>query len=352
MQIVFISGYLQSGKDTVGDILCRHLSFKRYSFAEKLKDEVAEMHNFSRSSLDTTHGKRDSVRRLLIDHGMKRRDENINHWVEKLWEQIEIDNCSHLVITDWRFPNELAEITRRAKSAVIVTIRVNRWSQPPLFDPSELALDDFDFDHVIQNQGMIKELRRSVRDVAISANIAHAFVTDVDDTLLEWSKHFCDSDHNSLSQLPNGGNQLKDRVRQFNRSTIFSKLDPLPGAVETLKRIKNIGGWIIAVTSCETSDFDDVTTKLRLDNLQRCFGDVIDEIVIFPLWCPKKIDVVECFYVDDDIMNLYIRRNFEGVGSDTLCLFSKTKVSVENVDVVCEWEDVWQKFSCYVKCRS
>jgi hypothetical protein len=65
------------------------------------------------------------------------------------------------IITDTRFPNELAAITRHSG----ITIRVNRThaNQTKSSHSSERALDHVnDWDHVIENDGTRDELRAKV----------------------------------------------------------------------------------------------------------------------------------------------------------------------------------------------
>lgn len=81
------------------------------------------------------------------------------------------------IITDTRFPNELAAIKERGG----VSIRINRdmymdlpeggvarASHNPTFDnyhPSETALDNAPFDYIIDNNGTIEELANKLRNV-------------------------------------------------------------------------------------------------------------------------------------------------------------------------------------------
>lgn len=82
-----------------------------------------------------------------------------NIWVNALFADYEKD--SNWIITDVRFPNEAQAI--KDKGGIV--IRVNRDYQNPLMPEigipehlSETALDDYEFDHVIDNNGSIEEL--------------------------------------------------------------------------------------------------------------------------------------------------------------------------------------------------
>ena len=65
------------------------------------------------------------------------------------------------IITDMRFPNEMEAVELREG----VTIKVVRPGTAVGTHPSEIALDDAYFDHVISNDGTIEDLIEKVRQV-------------------------------------------------------------------------------------------------------------------------------------------------------------------------------------------
>jgi hypothetical protein len=75
------------------------------------------------------------------------------------------------IITDMRFPNEIAAVELREG----ITIRVNRDNGTREIDtnphPSETALDDAKFDYVIENDGTLDELVEKVRAILIREKI-------------------------------------------------------------------------------------------------------------------------------------------------------------------------------------
>jgi dephospho-CoA kinase len=173
--IIMISGWMRSGKDTVGNHLCERFGFNRFAFADVLKDEVSEKWQIARSSLDTQEGKSviietedgqwKAVREILITYGEQCRKANINHWVEKVIQSIDETRCQNCVITDWRFPNEhhvLKESMSKRFNTVIYTWRINRWDAPPFSDPTELALDAFPFDSCIENRNDVNHLLQKI----------------------------------------------------------------------------------------------------------------------------------------------------------------------------------------------
>ena len=63
------------------------------------------------------------------------------------------------IITDTRFPNEAQAI--KSKGGIVV--KVTRPGEQQGTHPSEIALDDWDFDVVIENNGSIEDLIEKVK---------------------------------------------------------------------------------------------------------------------------------------------------------------------------------------------
>ena len=80
---------------------------------------------------------------------------------------------SNWIITDCRFPNEAQAVKQRGG----IVIRVNRGKTPvpegalkAMVDrshPSETSLDNYEFDHVIDNNGSIEELVEKVKQLKL-----------------------------------------------------------------------------------------------------------------------------------------------------------------------------------------
>jgi hypothetical protein len=76
------------------------------------------------------------------------------------------------IITDMRFPNELEAVKSRGG----ITIRINRISDEAgqyetKEHPSETALDNSEFDYVIDNNGTIVQLIEKVKEILVKENI-------------------------------------------------------------------------------------------------------------------------------------------------------------------------------------
>lgn len=82
-----------------------------------------------------------------------------NAWVNALMHEYRGDNW---IITDCRFHNEAYAV--RDRDGIIV--RVNRPGNGPVNNHiSETAIDGFDFDYVINNDGDLEDLRTKVKDL-------------------------------------------------------------------------------------------------------------------------------------------------------------------------------------------
>ena len=212
--ILGISGRIGSGKDTVGNIIQMlaltndpTVNWEIKKYAGKLKEiasiltgatlEQLEDQDFKKREMGPEWGI--TYRELLQKVGTEAMRNVIheNVWVNALMADynngasIEIKDVnatfmgakiesvkvkqeeSNWIITDMRFPNEMDAV--KAKGGI--TIRVNRpysttggngipatFSQTQ-FHPSETALDNHEFDYVIDNNGSISDLIDKVRTI-------------------------------------------------------------------------------------------------------------------------------------------------------------------------------------------
>jgi hypothetical protein len=199
-------GLIGSGKDTVADRLVTQYNFKRESFANTLKDAVAAVFGWDRKKLEGLT-KEDRAWREQVDQWWAQRL-NIPHltprWVLQQWgtevirrgfhddmwvaslEHRLLYNKQDVVISDCRFPNEVASI-RNVGGKII---RVIRGEEPEWFPvaieaclgdanaivylkqnnvhESEWAWANTVFDAVIVNDGTLEELYETVAALANS----------------------------------------------------------------------------------------------------------------------------------------------------------------------------------------
>jgi hypothetical protein len=171
--IIGVSGYARSGKDTVADHLADKYSFSRISFAAPMKKAMYILNpivssdsigNFRYKDLVDVYGldkaKEDNpeIRRLLQIFGTEvgRSMFGENFWVDLALKNVGSEN---IVVTDVRFKNEADKI--RSLGGQIW--RVNRASVKPVTGHvSEIDLDDYNFDYVIDNDYSILEMYENI----------------------------------------------------------------------------------------------------------------------------------------------------------------------------------------------
>jgi hypothetical protein len=148
--IIGVCGFIGSGKDTVADYLTNFHGFRRESFANTLKDAVAQVFGWDRTMLE---GRTKMARewREQVDPWWAERL-NMPHltprWVLQYWgtevcrkafhDDIWIASLENklrnskddIVISDCRFPNEIKSI----KNAGGIVVRVVRGPEPEWYD--------------------------------------------------------------------------------------------------------------------------------------------------------------------------------------------------------------------------
>lgn len=191
--IIGICGLIGSGKGTVADYLIDQHSFQKISFADKLKDAVAEMFDWPRPMLEGVTpqsrawrerpdqfwsqelGRDITPRYVLQVFGTEcmRQGFYDGIWVSLVKKKIQENPDINWVIPDTRFPNEVNMI----KSVGGSVWRVKRGENPLWFDhykyhgvepqdthPSEWAWAHSDFDHVITNDDTVAQLHQTIEN--------------------------------------------------------------------------------------------------------------------------------------------------------------------------------------------
>lgn len=204
--IIGICGLIGSGKDTVADYLVNVHGFRRESFAGTLKDAVAAVFGWDRTLLEgrtkASREWREQVdpwwaERLKMPHltprwvlqywgtEVMRKGFHDDMWIAAIENKIR-NSKDNVVISDCRFPNEIASI-HGANGLIIRTCRgpdpqwfhaaevVNRgptqnlsWASNKAIlesfnvHASETAWIGTNFDHVLDNNGTMDELYAQV----------------------------------------------------------------------------------------------------------------------------------------------------------------------------------------------
>jgi hypothetical protein len=148
--IIGICGFIGSGKDTIADYLVNLHHFRRESFANTLKDAVAQIFGWDRTMLEgrTKQARewREQVdpwwaqrlgipnltpRFILQQWGTEVCRKNFHNdiWIASLENKLR-NSTDDVVISDCRFPNEIKAI----KQAGGIVVRVVRGPEPEWYD--------------------------------------------------------------------------------------------------------------------------------------------------------------------------------------------------------------------------
>ena len=163
--IILLSGKAGSGKDAAALILCEEMQFHRLAFADILKEDVAQKTcipvQFFHIKKDVIYDAGISYRSLLINHATAAKAADIDIYARQVADIILQQPTQRWVISDWRHYSELKCLLDRGLG--VVTVRVNRPATTLRSHFTETELDNFDFDHVIENDGSISDLRDKLK---------------------------------------------------------------------------------------------------------------------------------------------------------------------------------------------
>jgi hypothetical protein len=165
--IIGLTGYAQSGKDTVANILVEHYGYQRVAFADPIRDLLYEanpmlkegyrvqglvdVYGWDRVKVDYPEA-RDLLQRLGVG---ARKTFGDMFWVQQALKQVHFEG--NFVITDVRFPNEAKAILEYDNAQIWRIRRVG-------FDAvnahvSESAMDGEKVDQIFVNNGTLDDLK-------------------------------------------------------------------------------------------------------------------------------------------------------------------------------------------------
>lgn len=170
MKIIAISGKARHGKDTVAEFLKEGL--EGYGKSRVLIIHYADLLKFICSQYLGWDGKKnEDGRRLLQYYGTNFvREKKPDFWVDFVLNFLEIfnENFDYVIIPDCRFPNEIEKLKLYYSTTHIRVIRSNfdnALTLDQINHPSETALDDYEPDMYLYNDGDLIELRAVTRRV-------------------------------------------------------------------------------------------------------------------------------------------------------------------------------------------
>jgi hypothetical protein len=201
MMIIGLVGLAGSGKGTAGDILKRDYDFKPIAFADAVKDATSAIFGWPRYLLEGDTDESREFRETVdpwwaeaLDHTRftprialqlmgTEAGRNVFHpdlWVKVVEQKLELHRLMNhnMVITDVRFPNEVASIQKKGGFVVRVArgpdpewfddaIRANKEQNTDLFTHpihySEWAWAGTQYDYVLDNNGSLEMLGTQIK---------------------------------------------------------------------------------------------------------------------------------------------------------------------------------------------
>lgn len=155
MQVVTISGYAESGKDTVAQKLKEVLEQKG---KRVIVAHYADLLKYICKQFFGWNGKKDDAGRTLLQHiGTDIvRNKNSNFWVNMLWEILNMfeDEWDYCIIPDCRFPNEADCMKKTFNGKTVRVVRPNyknHLTEEQRKHPSETSMDGYNFDYLVVN---------------------------------------------------------------------------------------------------------------------------------------------------------------------------------------------------------
>ena len=176
--VVLLSGWAGSGKDAAAAILVEEMGFRRFAFADALKEDVANISGLSLTTFHTaskdypleilckTYPTAKTPRDLLLQHARVQRSQNPDIYSGAVVEEIKASSVKKAVISDWRYRREYAHIYRELYERMpLLTIRITRPGISPHSDITEHDLDEHPFDFELMNDGSLGDLRVNLRSI-------------------------------------------------------------------------------------------------------------------------------------------------------------------------------------------
>ncbi len=141
IMILGIYGYIGSGKDTIANYLVQKHGFKKFAFADALKDVVSAVYGWNREKLngDTPESRtwrethdpsrglspRQAMQQIGTDLFRNKYDTNI--WINAMKYRLENHKNENIIITDCRFENEIQLISDLGGSIIRVIKNIPDW---------------------------------------------------------------------------------------------------------------------------------------------------------------------------------------------------------------------------------
>lgn len=182
MAIISISGKIGSGKDTIADIIMQYTPYHHWQvkkFAGKLKDIAEILTGVPKINFEDQEFKQQDMgpewgmtyRDLLQKLGTEamRNGLHKNVWVNALFADYQFnieedEQIPYWIITDSRFPDELAAVKKH--NGIAIKVIRDSGNTVGITHTSETALDNYtEWDYIIDNNGTLEELKTQILSI-------------------------------------------------------------------------------------------------------------------------------------------------------------------------------------------
>lgn len=170
MKVICIAGKAQHGKDTTASIMSKQLTDKGYTV---LIAHYSDLVKYVCKTFFNWNGEKDEYGRTLLQivGTNKIRSKYHDFWVSfiaKILTAFE-NEWDYVLIPDTRFPNEINGLFYYGLETLSLRIERDNFdsglSDEQKAHISETALDDFNFDFVIENNGSVEDLENKVNEL-------------------------------------------------------------------------------------------------------------------------------------------------------------------------------------------
>jgi FMN phosphatase YigB (HAD superfamily) len=183
-------------------------------------------------------------------------------------------------------------------------------------------------------------------------------LTDVDDVLVRWSKHFRQvfkKETGHTASVKNAGegiayghldqSELERHITNFNLSEHFENLKPKANSEIILPKLKSEGWTIIGITACGR---DPEVQKLRWKNLNKIYGEGVISDIHFINWYECKsshlADYANCPFVDDNIKHAETAHRM-GHRAMIMHRCYRRKFKHREIPYVMDWDEIYEEIS-------
>lgn len=170
MKVICISGKARHGKDTLAGMLNEQLTAKGYRV---LTTHFGDLVKYICEKFFNWDGTKDEKGRTLLQYVGTDvvRKQRPSYWTDFVVSVLELfpNEWDYVLIPDCRFPNEVECFIEHGMDTTLIRINrpnfVSNLTPEQLKHPSETAMDDYSPNLYVINDGTLKDLSNSIKDI-------------------------------------------------------------------------------------------------------------------------------------------------------------------------------------------